>query len=75
MRSPWSGAIGPLANGWGPFGERCANQAKLDLRMIETIVDGKSSTSFMRFGGTVRIEMTDAQLRPIFGAIEQEAMR
>ena len=42
-----------------------------EIRMIETIVGGKPTTPFMRFGDTVRIEMKDARGRSIFGAIEQ----
>jgi len=42
-----------------------------EIRMIETINDGKPSTSFMKFGDTVRIEMKDADGKSIFGAIEQ----
>jgi len=42
-----------------------------ELRMIETIRDGKASTPFMRFGDTVRIEMKDRAGHSIFGAIEQ----
>lgn len=43
-----------------------------EIRMIETIADGKPQTPFMRFGDTVRIEMKDAGGHTIFGAIEQE---
>ncbi|MGB7337231.1 MAG: fumarylacetoacetate hydrolase family protein [Salaquimonas sp.] len=43
-----------------------------EIRMIETINDGKPSTGFMKFGDTVRIEMKDASGRSIFGAIEQK---
>ena len=42
-----------------------------EIRTIETITDGKPSTSFMRFGDTIRIEMNDAGGQPIFGTIEQ----
>jgi fumarylacetoacetate (FAA) hydrolase len=42
-----------------------------EIRMIETIVSGKPSTPFMRFGDTVRIEMKDKEGHSIFGAIEQ----
>jgi fumarylacetoacetate (FAA) hydrolase len=42
-----------------------------EIRTIETINDGKPTTSFMQFGDTVRIEMNDADGRSIFGAIEQ----
>ncbi len=42
-----------------------------EIRMIETIESGKPSTSFMKFGDTVRIEMKSAEGQSIFGAIEQ----
>jgi len=42
-----------------------------ELRMIETIRDGRPETPFMRFGDSVCIEMLDAEGRSIFGAIEQ----
>jgi len=42
-----------------------------EIRMIETINNGKPSTSFMKFGDKVRIEMKNEQGHSIFGAIEQ----
>ena len=42
-----------------------------EIRMIETINNGKPATSFMKFGDTVRIEMRDKDGKSIFGAIEQ----
>ncbi|WP_413208348.1 fumarylacetoacetate hydrolase family protein [Rhodospirillum sp. A1_3_36] len=42
-----------------------------EIRMIETISEGKPSTPFMRFGDTIRIEMKDAEGASIFGAIDQ----
>jgi|TARA_B100000929_G_scaffold273997_1_gene246798 fumarylacetoacetate (FAA) hydrolase len=42
-----------------------------EVRMIETIRDGKPSTDFMSQGDTVRIEMADNRGTSIFGAIEQ----
>lgn len=46
-----------------------------EKRMLETIEHGKPITPFLKFGDTVRIEMTDAQGRSIFGAIEQKVSR
>ncbi len=46
-----------------------------EIRMIETIEDGKPSTPFMKFGDTIRIEMLDADGKSIFGAIEQEVVQ
>ncbi len=42
-----------------------------EQRTVETILAGKPSTPFMRFGDRVRIEMFDAGGRTIFGAIDQ----
>ena len=42
-----------------------------EIRMVETIRDGKPSTPFLKFGDRVRIEMADQQGRSIFGAIDQ----
>ena len=46
-----------------------------EIRMIETIDSGAPSTSFLRFGDKVRIEMNDAGGNSIFGAIEQTVVR
>ena len=42
-----------------------------EIRTIETINDGKPSTSFMKFGDRIRIEMNDASGRSVFGTIDQ----
>jgi fumarylacetoacetate (FAA) hydrolase len=42
-----------------------------ELRMVETIEEGKPKTGFLKFGDSVRIEMLDPQSASIFGAIEQ----
>ncbi len=42
-----------------------------EVRMYETIENGKPQTSFLKFGDKVRIEMKDEQGASIFGAIEQ----
>ena len=46
-----------------------------ELRTVETILDGKPGTPFLKFGDRVRLEMLDDAGRSIFGAIEQEVMR
>jgi len=46
-----------------------------ELRMIETIRDGKPKTGFLRFGDQVRIEMLDLDGSSIFGAIDQVVAR
>lgn len=46
-----------------------------EIRMIETIRLGRPATPFLKFGDTVRIEMTDMSGASIFGAIEQTVQR
>ncbi len=46
-----------------------------EVRTVETILDGKPTTPFLRFGDRVRIEMKDAEGRSVFGAIDQEVVR
>ncbi|MEE9273232.1 MAG: fumarylacetoacetate hydrolase family protein [Robiginitomaculum sp.] len=41
-----------------------------EIRMIETIQKGKASTSFMKFGDRVSIEMNDKSGNSIFGKID-----
>ena len=45
-----------------------------EKRAIETILDGKPSTEFMKFGDTIRIEMKGLNGESLFGAIEQEVV-
>jgi fumarylacetoacetate (FAA) hydrolase len=42
-----------------------------EIRTIETIQSGSPSTSFMKFGDRIRIEMRSADDQSIFGAIDQ----
>ncbi|HRJ68331.1 MAG TPA: fumarylacetoacetate hydrolase family protein [Beijerinckiaceae bacterium] len=56
----------PVAD--GGLGYACV----AEIRMVETIRDGKPTTPFLSFGDVVRIEMKDARGKSIFGAIEQE---
>ena len=44
-----------------------------EVRMLETIANGKASTPFMQFGDRIRIEMLDGE-QSIFGAIEQQVV-
>lgn len=46
-----------------------------EIRMLETITDGKPTTSFMKFGDIVRIEMFDEQENDIFGSIENQVVK
>jgi fumarylacetoacetate (FAA) hydrolase len=43
-----------------------------EQRTVETLRDGRPATPFLKFGDRLRIEVTDAQGRSVFGAIEQE---
>jgi len=46
-----------------------------EVRMLETLADGRPATPFLAFGERVRIEMPDASGRSIFGAISQRVVR
>lgn len=46
-----------------------------EIRTLEKINNGESTTPFMSFGDTVRIEMKDKNGASIFGAIEQKLVR
>jgi fumarylacetoacetate (FAA) hydrolase len=45
-----------------------------EVRTVETILDGKAATPFLKHGDNVRIWMEDENGRSIFGAIEQEVV-
>lgn len=64
-RDPDGGPGKPVAE--GGLGYSCI----AEVRMVETIANGKPSTPFMRFGDRVKIDMLDANGATIFGAIEQ----
>jgi fumarylacetoacetate (FAA) hydrolase len=40
-----------------------------EVRTVETILEGKPNTPFLKFGDRIRIEMTDVAGRSIFGAL------
>lgn len=42
-----------------------------EQRTVETLRDGKPTTPFMKFGDTLKIDITDAAGASIFGSIEQ----
>ncbi|NOH97959.1 fumarylacetoacetate hydrolase family protein [Vibrio sp. 99-70-13A1] len=46
-----------------------------EVRMIETIRDGKPTTNFMKFGDTIKLEMNDSNGESIFGSISQKVVR
>jgi fumarylacetoacetate (FAA) hydrolase len=43
-----------------------------EKRAIETILDGKPATDYMKFGDTIRIEMKGRDGQSVFGAIDQK---
>lgn len=63
-----SGTISNRAEGTGV-------SCMAELRMIETIEDGKPATPFLKFGDHIRIEMKDENGHSIFGAIDQDIER
>ena len=68
-----AGAIvgsGTISNYDRSLGSACL----AELRMLETIADGKPSTPFLSFGDRVRIEMLDTAGQSIFGAIDQQVV-
>ena len=46
-----------------------------EVRMIETIRDGKPTTQFMKFGDSIKMEMLDKQGHSLFGAINQKVVK
>lgn len=46
-----------------------------ERRTVEILRDGKPSTPFLKFGDTLRIEITDTQGHSLFGAIEQSVQK
>ena len=59
---------GTISNSDRSVGSSCL----AEIRMIETIEQGKPTTPFMKFGDTIKIEMLDAGGKSIFGSIEQK---
>jgi fumarylacetoacetate (FAA) hydrolase len=70
-----SGTVSNRDEGGGPG--RLIHQGGLgysciaEVRTVETILEGKPRTEFLRAGDTVRIWMDDEHGHPIFGVIEQ----
>ncbi|ASW81063.1 FAA hydrolase family protein [Vibrio anguillarum] len=46
-----------------------------EVRMIETIRDGKPSTEFMKFGDRITLEMRDDKGNSLFGLIDQRVVK
>ena len=57
--------------GQGGLGYSCI----AEVRTVETILEGKAETPFLRHGDRVRIWMDDDRGHPIFGVIEQDVVR
>ena len=69
-----SGTVSNLLDGspGKPIAEGGAGYSCIaEIRMIETIDDGKAATPFMQFGDRIRIEMNDANGESLFGTIDQ----
>jgi fumarylacetoacetate (FAA) hydrolase len=45
-----------------------------EKRAIEAIDSGEAKTPYLKFGDRIRIEMSDPEGRPLFGAIEQQVV-
>ncbi|WP_266158948.1 fumarylacetoacetate hydrolase family protein [Dyella silvatica] len=58
---------GTIANEDTSTGASCL----AEQRVVETLRDGQPSTPFLKFGDSLRIEITDRDGASIFGAIEQ----
>jgi fumarylacetoacetate (FAA) hydrolase len=74
-----SGTVSNKSAGGGPgkpVNEGGAGYTCLaEVRTVETILEGKPRTPFLKFGDRVRLEMLDASGRSIFGAIDQKVVR
>ena len=46
-----------------------------EVRVVETLLEGKPRTPFLEFGDRVHIEMLDAEEQSIFGAIDQKVVK
>ncbi len=68
---------GTVSNAQGGDGTKTAADGEpgysclMELRIAESLAAGKASSSFMRHGDVVRIEMKDSAGHSLFGAIEQ----
>ncbi|WP_049621977.1 fumarylacetoacetate hydrolase family protein [Frateuria defendens] len=61
---------GTIANADTGKGASCL----AEQRTVETLRDGQPSTPFLKYGDTLRIDVTDALGASIFGAIEQRVV-
>ncbi len=55
--------------------ERAGVHCLVERRALEALRDGQSSTGYLKFGDSVRIEAFDADGGSVFGAIEQRVAR
>jgi fumarylacetoacetate (FAA) hydrolase len=74
-----SGTVSNKSEGGGPgkpVDEGGAGYTCLaEVRTVETILEGKPKTPFLKFGDRVRLDMLDEAGRSIFGAIEQQIVK
>ena len=70
-----AGTVSNDAGGRGKPSRAGGYSCLAELRVVETIRNGKPSTPFLKFGDRVKIEMLDGDGRSIFGAIEQDIVR
>ena len=71
-RGPGTPSQGPRRGPGRPVAEGGRGYSCLaEIRMVETIRDGKPLTPFMQFGDRVGIEMHDDNGASIFGRIDQ----
>ena len=64
-------ASGAVSNKNARVGSACI----AELRTLETILSGRASTPFLKFGDHIRIEMADGEGKSVFGAIEHRIRR
>jgi len=64
-------ASGAVSNKNARVGSSCI----AELRTLETILGGRASTPFLKFGDHVRIEMVDGEGKSVFGSIEHRIRR
>jgi fumarylacetoacetate (FAA) hydrolase len=64
-------ASGAVSNKDARVGSSCI----AELRTLETILGGRASTPFLKFGDRLRIEMVDGDGRSVFGAIDHRIRR
>jgi fumarylacetoacetate (FAA) hydrolase len=73
-----SGTVSNKGGGGGPgkpVGDGGVGYTCLaEVRVVETLLEGKPRTPFLKWGDRVRIEMLDAAGQSVFGAIDQQVV-